>query len=899
MSLIFSKPDDSPLDSISLTAERGVPSTHVPFKVLNDGSQPVEGAYVVLYAETSPGSGVYRTDGQPAVDERMGRIEITGQDSSATPGQQVVLGQVQPVGHLAVALLPTILAGDWILGDFWIEQGGSSAGGGAINLKLEIANERTAYPLPFGVSKVGNGIDTGRKQFRSFPIEGLEFTASGSPDNEVHVAAGRWLILGEEYEDADGEDIPFSANDVNSDTLAAGESYIAAISAGVGGFSVTKGVKDTTPDRPSPPGDEILLAWITISYTGSTPIIQTSDIDQAFTYGRYRPVAPATGLSVEIHAGEAIIADFGQVRQNKSSVALAASSLNRVWLEWTGVLTVTTSDVPPTAGAVKICTAQTNGTDVTALTDTRRYIAIGDGTGGGGTLEVATPTDSPSVVAVTRLVFPEGSLTDNGGGEAEVAFPADSLLIHKDGSVAFTANQSMGSHKLTSVTDPTSAQDAATKAYVDSAVGGFALQIKQSVRVATTVNGTFSTAFDNGSVVDGVTLATGDRILLKNQSTASQNGIYIVPASGSPSRAGDADISAEVTAGLVVFVEEGTSNAGTGWILTTPNPITLGSTGLTFTKFTAAPGAVTTAAETVTLSTGSNDDVALANTTALVNVVKLSLASGSATLTGFVAPAFGQILMVASISGANVITVAHADSGSSAGNRFLNPQAIDFDLDAQDLAFVAVYDLESLAWRAITVPSSGAGGGSISVTDGSTTVDPCTDIEFTSGATVTDAGGGLAQVAISGGGGGGEIGWEAGSVQTLLTTELNSLASTSASNLGSAYDNGDPANLYLYGDFVLTVAFGSSPTLGTPVNLFLVPATDGTNYGTADSTHIPANCGKGSFHVFNQTSSQKLIIQGVVLPPTKFKVMVENGTNQAFTSSGNTVEMLPYREQLT
>jgi hypothetical protein len=104
------------------------------------------------------------------------------------------------------------------------------------------------------------------------------------------------------------------------------------------------------------------------------------------------------------------------------------------------------------------------------------------------------------------------------------------------------------------VAEPTDAAHAATKGYVDGVRSG--LDVKQSVRVATTAALTLSSDLENGDTVDGVTLATGDRVLVKNQDTASENGIYVVKASGAPDRATDADSSVEVTAGMFTFVAD-------------------------------------------------------------------------------------------------------------------------------------------------------------------------------------------------------------------------------------------------------------------------------------------------------------------------------------------------------
>ena len=123
-----------------------------------------------------------------------------------------------------------------------------------------------------------------------------------------------------------------------------------------------------------------------------------------------------------------------------------------------------------------------------------------------------------------------------------------------------------------------------SKEYVDAVKVG--LDFKDSVRVASTATVNISSA---PAAIDGVTLSSDDRVLLKNQSTGSQNGIYVFNGSGSAMpRATDADADAEVPAGMFVFVEEGTANADNGYVLTTDGSITVGSTSLTFTQFSGA-----------------------------------------------------------------------------------------------------------------------------------------------------------------------------------------------------------------------------------------------------------------------------------------------------------------------
>jgi len=150
------------------------------------------------------------------------------------------------------------------------------------------------------------------------------------------------------------------------------------------------------------------------------------------------------------------------------------------------------------------------------------------------------------------------------------------------------------SQKITNLADPSSVTDAANKQYVDNVARG--LTWKAPVRVATTTNGTLATAFANGQSIDGVTLATGDRILIKDQSTGADNGIYTVNASGAPTRATDADGGTELSPGTAVTVTEGTANADKAFIIISDAAITIGTTSQTWgqlgggTTYTAGNG---------------------------------------------------------------------------------------------------------------------------------------------------------------------------------------------------------------------------------------------------------------------------------------------------------------------
>lgn len=182
-------------------------------------------------------------------------------------------------------------------------------------------------------------------------------------------------------------------------------------------------------------------------------------------------------------------------------------------------------------------------------------------------------------------------LADSAVGTDQLSGSIPSSKLDLSGTFAFTGT--------VTVPTPTSDSHAATKGYVDGVKQS--LDIKDSVRVATTADLSASysslvlTGGGNGAItVDGVNLSAGDRVLVKDQSTGSENGIYTVTTVGDVSnpfvltRASDFDSSDEVTSGAFCFVEEGTANGDQGFVLTTNETITLDSTALTFTQFSGA-----------------------------------------------------------------------------------------------------------------------------------------------------------------------------------------------------------------------------------------------------------------------------------------------------------------------
>lgn len=180
--------------------------------------------------------------------------------------------------------------------------------------------------------------------------------------------------------------------------------------------------------------------------------------------------------------------------------------------------------------------------------------------------------------------------------QGDIALPSETanraLIIDGAGEIASSAVTSTELGYVSGVTSAIQTQlDAkASTAYVDSRLEG--LKPKTAVRAATLVAGTLATSFENGDVIDGVTLATGDRILIKDQASAIENGIYVVQATGAPVRSTDFDSTSPVDEinGAYTFVQEG-SQAGQGWVQT-GTVVTVGVSDIDFVYFNSVAGLV-------------------------------------------------------------------------------------------------------------------------------------------------------------------------------------------------------------------------------------------------------------------------------------------------------------------
>ena len=301
----------------------------------------------------------------------------------------------------------------------------------------------------------------------------------------------------------------------------------------------------------------------------------TSDIQtQIDAKGDTITGAATTIVSSDLTASRAV--------QSNGAGKVAVSSVTSTEL---GYVSGVTSAIQTQLGTKLV--AASDLSDVASASTSRTNLGLAIGTNvqayDAGLADIAglSTTDSNFIVGSgSNWVAETGSTARTSLGLASMAIQAASGVAISGGTITGLGSPSAGS-------------DAATKTYVDNLVTG--LKTRIICRSATTANISLATDLENGDTLDGVTLATDDKVLVKNQTTTSQNGIYVVVASGTASRDPDFDTVAEL-AGQLTIIKEGTTNADTMWICTTDSG-TIGSATITFSQvFPSAGGTVTSVA---------------------------------------------------------------------------------------------------------------------------------------------------------------------------------------------------------------------------------------------------------------------------------------------------------------
>ena len=310
-------------------------------------------------------------------------------------------------------------------------------------------------------------------------------------------------------------------------------------------------------------GSSTAIPNITVDAKGRITAASTSSITTSFTLtDGSNSETIAGGNTLTVTAGEGIDAVVGSTDTLTISAEDATSS-NKGIASFGGDFSVSSGAVSLASNSITI------GSDAVALGATRTDI------NGLTSLDVDNLTLDANAITSTDS---NGNIELSPNGTGTVVVPA-----------SYEARAGFSSQSLVN------------KAYVDSVTSG--LSVKTPVKVATT--GNLNATYNNGAgtltansnfalSVDGVTVSVNDRILVKDQSTAAQNGFYKVTATGSGSaafvltRTPDADAASELVAGAFAFVEEGTANADNGYVLSTDGAVTLGTTAINFEQFSGA-----------------------------------------------------------------------------------------------------------------------------------------------------------------------------------------------------------------------------------------------------------------------------------------------------------------------
>jgi len=341
-----------------------------------------------------------------------------------------------------------------------------------------------------------------------------------------------------------------------------------------------------------------------------------------------------TNISVSYNdAGNAISLTGAQTYSDENAQDAVGNALGTglSYNDTTGAISVDTTTIQ--ARVANVTDTEIGYLDgVTSAIQTQIDTKLTSATAASTYAPIASPTFTGTVAGITKSMVGLGNVDNTTDVNKPVSTATQTALDLKApiASPTFTGT-------VTLPGAPTSDLHAATKAYVDASTSG--LNVHASVKTATIGDINLNNQVEAGDILDGVTLAHNDRILVKNQNQARDNGVYVVQPSGAPVRADDYNVVGEVDAGDFIFVESGTVNAKTGWIQT--NVITtLGTDPIAFTQFSgagtySANNGLTLTGNVFSINTGITADLTTAQT-----LTNKTLTSPTITGTGAIAGVF-------------------------------------------------------------------------------------------------------------------------------------------------------------------------------------------------------------------------------------------------------------------
>ena len=431
-------PDLTPMQDVVIDPfEAGQDSAVIPFAIQNAGPDVVDVADVLVVLQVLDlTTGQWVSSGVPPTDELWGRLRLTGQDATAAPGQLLEITDWTPVGAWRALPIRTLLSGGIRYGDFKLRPPATAASL-TWSFRLAVLAAEHSLPVPPGTRE---GILTGfGDRGHSALLKGFAVTVSTPPDDQVHIAAGHLIYRGSLLGQV-ATTIALSQEDAAGSPLTPGNSYLALLTAGLSGLTVTKSLQAPVPVRPTAPLREPVLAVLEILYQpAAVSEIESTHLTDLRQFDRYL-AEPGNGLHLRLHPGRAIAGGTLRYHSTPADLLLPPNTTTHLWQRANGAweLAAPTAPPPETTALGSLWIAITDAEAVIALQDRRIYAS--------GTVVLhlrgpLPPTPGPiadAVILHDGLILEDVlyRLSDNGGGDSGQT-QLDLLL---DGATLYTSN---------------------------------------------------------------------------------------------------------------------------------------------------------------------------------------------------------------------------------------------------------------------------------------------------------------------------------------------------------------------------------------------------------------------------------------------------------------------------